>query len=357
MNTALITAASCAGLAALVSACLTRFLCRPTSSLYILDYPNERSLHSRPTPRTGGIAIVTAVFVAGAIWILYIGDSSKSAWLALAVALVAVASFIDDRRSIEPHYRLVVHFAAACLVVYGGFTFASSPAIALDFPAAAHAAAAVVFLVWMLELYNFMDGIDGFAGGMAVAGFGTLALLSASGGAPLVAGICVVIAAAALGFLLFNFPPARIFMGDVGSAPLGLLAGAMSLWGAQSGAYPFWAGILVFSPFIVDATITLARRIGRREQFWRPHKTHYYQRLVQLGWSHRRVALSEYALMAGVSASAVWGSRQPAGVQQALLATWGLVYAALAWTIHALETSARDRFAAKPTMADPSKTS
>ena len=342
----LTVAAVCTGLAAFVSGCLTRILCKPTSSLYVLDYPNERSLHSRPTPRTGGIAIITAVFAAGSVWLVYLGEASpKAILLALAVAIVAATSFVDDRRHVEPHYRLIAHFAAAAIVVYAGFTLDAIPAIVAAF-----------YVVWMLELYNFMDGIDGFAGGMAVAGFGTLALLGAMGGAPLVAGVSSIVAAAALGFLFSNFPPARIFMGDVGSASLGLLAAAVSLWGAQIGAYPFWTGILVFSPFIVDASITLARRIARREKFWRPHKTHYYQRMVQLGWSHRRVVLSEYVLMVAASASAVWGVRQPPGIQRGLLMTWALVYAAVAFTIHTLEATARDRFPAKGTIADPSKT-
>ena len=344
--TDLTIAAWCAGLAAVVSACLTRMLCRPTSSLYVLDYPNERSLHSRPTPRTGGVAIITAVFAAGSVWAWYSGGASaKAVLLALAVAIVAGTSLVDDRHNIEPLYRLVAHFAAAATLVYAGFTFDALPALV-----------AAIYIVWMIELYNFMDGIDGFAGGMAVSGFGTLALLAATGGAPLVAGLSLVVAAAALGFLAFNFPPARIFMGDVGSASLGILAAALSLWGAQEGAYPPWTGILVFSPFVVDASITLARRIAQREKFWRPHKTHNYQRLVQLGWSHRRVVLSEYALMTAASASAVWAVGQPPRIQQGLLMTWALVYAVLAFGIHMLEATARDRFPAERTIANPSKT-
>jgi UDP-N-acetylmuramyl pentapeptide phosphotransferase/UDP-N-acetylglucosamine-1-phosphate transferase len=209
----------------------------------------------------------------------------------------------------------------------------------------------------MVELYNFMDGIDGFAGGMTLVGFGGLAFLSGFGGAYLVAGLSLIVAAAALGFLLFNFPPARIFMGDVGSATLGVLAAILSLWGAQTGAFPFWAAVLVFSPFSVDATVTLARRAWRRERLWRPHTTHYYQRLVRLGWSHREVVLAEYVLMLATAASAVWVVRQPAAAQWALLVTWALLYVALAWMVHALEAAARERFAADhAAIADPSNT-
>ena len=111
-------------------------------------------------------------------------------------------------------------------------------------------------------------------------------------------------------------------MGDVGSATLGFLAGGLSVWGAQSGAFPFWAAVLVFSPFIVDASVTLCRRALRREKVWHAHKTHYYQRLVQIGWSHRTVVLGEYALIAAASISALWAVRQPVDTQWAVLIGW-----------------------------------
>jgi len=125
----------------------------------------------------------------------------------------------------------------------------------------------------------------------------------------------------------------------VGSATLGLLAGALSVWGAQSGAFPFWIAALVFSPFIVDASVTLCRRAWRREKVWHAHRKHYYQRLVQIGWSHRRVVLCEYALMVATSASAVWAVRQAQSAQWALLMTWALIYAVLGGMVHLLELS------------------
>src|SRR5207344_2645488 len=107
------------------------------------------------------------------------------------------------------------------------------------------------------------------------------------------------ISAAAAGFLIFNFPPAKIFMGDVGSIPLGFLAGAIGVTGWQQGLWPLWFPLVVFAPFIVDATVTLARRVLRGEAVWQAHRSHYYQRIILTGWSHRRTALAEYALMAG----------------------------------------------------------
>jgi UDP-N-acetylmuramyl pentapeptide phosphotransferase/UDP-N-acetylglucosamine-1-phosphate transferase len=340
----------CGVAAYVVSTWATRQFCNPGSRLYILDHPNERSLHSRPTPRTGGVAIFSAILLAGFAWLLYSGEQwERAAWLGLVVSAVAVTSFIDDRRHIEPQYRLLAHVAAAIALLYSDFrindTWLPFPVNALS--DTAMATLTVLYVVWMLELYNFMDGIDGFAGGMAVVGFGALAILSISGGIHVVTGLCLIVAAAALGFLMLNFPPAKIFMGDVGSATLGLLVAALSLWGAQSHAFPLWAAILVFSPFIVDASVTILARAWRREKIWRPHKSHYYQRLVQLGWSHRRVVLWEYALMAAVAISAVWGVRQPQSAQLALLVTWALIYGALATTVHIVEINARRRVPAQ----------
>ena len=178
----------------------------------------------------------------------------------------------------------------------------------------------------MINLYNFMDGMDGFAGGMAVSGFGAFAILGWMAGHDAFMAINLVISAAAAGFLIFNFPPARIFMGDIGSSVLGLLAASLSLWGARDGVFPFWIAVLVFSPFIVDATVTLIRRLLRREKIWQAHKTHYYQTLVQAGWGHRKTVLLEYAIMLGCGVTALWGVRAPEKLQAAILAGWTLFY-------------------------------
>ena len=156
-------------------------------------------------------------------------------------------------------------------------------------------------LVWGANLLNFMDGSDGLAGGMATVGFLTLAIASALGGDRSFALPLVVFGGASAGFLWFNFHPARIFLGDAGSIPLGFLAAAWGIEGARRGLWSPLFPVVVFSPFVFDATVTLLRRLWRREPFWKAHKTHYYQRLIQIGWGHRRTALAEYALM-GVAA-------------------------------------------------------
>lgn len=125
---------------------------------------------------------------------------------------------------------------------------------------------------------------------------------------------------------MFNFPPARIFMGDLGSSTLGLMAASLGLWADHTGLFPLWVAVLVFSPFIVDATVTLARRIVRGERVWVAHKTHYYQRVVELGWGHRRTVLWEYVAMLGAGASAVAAVGASPPVQWAILVSWGAAY-------------------------------
>ena len=136
--------------------------------------------------------------------------------------------------------------------------------------------------------------------------------------------VAASIAAAAAAFLVFNFPPAKVFMGDAGSIPLGFLAAALGILGWRAGHWPPWFPVLVFSPFIIDASLTLARRAVRGERVWRAHRSHYYQRLVQLGWGHRNTALAEYALMTACGALALWALGQPPAVQ------WVAVGAAIA---------------------------
>jgi UDP-N-acetylmuramyl pentapeptide phosphotransferase/UDP-N-acetylglucosamine-1-phosphate transferase len=182
-----------------------------------------------------------------------------------------------------------------------------------------------------------MDGMDGFAGGMGVIGFGTLALLGGLAGNVAFLSVNLVIASAVAGFLVFNFPPARIFMGDTGSAALGLLAGGVSLWGAREGVFPFWIAVLVFSPFIVDATVTLLGRLRRGERVWQAHKTHYYQRLVQSGWGHRKTVIVEYGLMLACGASAVVGVHVGTTAQWLILVGWCLIYPALMRLVARLE--------------------
>ena len=246
---------------------------------FALDAPNERSLHTHPVPRTGGIALL-----AGAGSALAFGVTELWLPMALAVAL-ALLSFLDDVRGMPTLLRLALHLAAAGALVWQLFT----PMNPLAMIALALAVA------WITNLYNFMDGADGLAGGMALIGFGAYALAAGLAGRVPLAVLSLALAAAAAAFLLHNFHPARIFLGDVGSIPVGFLAGALGLVGWRDDAWPLWFPLLVFGPFIGDATITLLKRLARRERVWRAHRDHYYQRMVRMGLGHRGTALAGYA--------------------------------------------------------------
>jgi UDP-N-acetylmuramyl pentapeptide phosphotransferase/UDP-N-acetylglucosamine-1-phosphate transferase len=330
-------------LSLVVSAVMTWRLSRPKSKLYLLDYPNERSLHERPTPRTGGIAIVCSILFSGTIMAVSVDTGSTLLlWSGFSTLLLGATSFIDDRFGLPFGYRLAVHVIVAAALVFGGFVIENFalPGLQWSLPRALAVAITLLYVAWMVNLYNFMDGMDGFAGGMALIGFGTFAVFGFLAGHYVFAGLNLIVACAAAGFLLFNFPPARIFMGDTGSSCLGLLAAAFSIWGAQQNVFPFWGALLVFSPFIVDATVTLARRLVRGERVWLAHRTHYYQRLVQLGWGHRRTVLWEYGLMFGCVVTAMGVLHAPALWQWLALGLWGSIYSAAAAMVARLERRA-----------------
>lgn len=249
-----------------------------------MDHPNDRSLHETPTPRIGGLGIMAGV-AAASVWL------AGAALLPVMLGALALAgmSLLDDVRGLPVRVRFLAHFVAAagCLFALGLTGWALL--------------AGTLAVVWMTNLYNFMDGANGLAGGMAVIGFGALALAAWLGGAPDLATFCATIAAAALAFLRFNFPSARLFMGDAGSIPLGFLAATLGIVGARQNVWPWAFPLLVFSPFIVDASVTLARRALRGEKVWQAHRSHYYQRVVLLGASHRQLAAAAFALMLAMS--------------------------------------------------------
>lgn len=254
-----------------------------------MDHPNERSLHVTPTPRIGGLGIMAGVGVAS-IWLAGAGLLQAALPVVLAAFALAAVSVLDDVRGLPVALRFLAHFVAAvaCLLALGLTGWALL--------------AGTLAVVWVTNLYNFMDGSDGLAGGMAAIGFGALALAAMLGDAPGLATFCAAIAAAALAFLRYNFPPARVFMGDAGSIPLGFMAATLGIVGAMQDVWPWLFPLLVFSPFIVDASVTLARRGLRGEKIWRAHRSHYYQRVVLLGASHRQLAWAAYALMlAGIA--------------------------------------------------------
>lgn len=276
-----------------------------------LDRPNQRSLHVVPIPRTGGIAIMISVLVA---WI-FIGIPSVWVWIPV---LLFGLNVLDDI------YNLPVTIRLALQVVVSSIFIAQISEISwLEFSFLALA------LIWMINLYNFMDGSDGLAGGMTLFGFGAYAFSAYVGDHTQIASMSVVVASASLAFLLFNFHPARIFMGDSGSIPLGFLAGAIGIYGCKEGLWPAWFPLLVFSPFIMDASATLIKRFLKKEKFWQAHKDHYYQRLIRMGWTHRETAIGEYLLMLAVGSSAIALIGQSSWVIYPSLTAWLLTYVIL----------------------------
>jgi len=321
----------------------TFFLIQSGGRLQILDHPNERSLHKAPVPRTGGLAIWAGSLTAVSVVLIALGARAELVWIGGATLLVGLVSFIDDRSHVPVAVRFLAQVVAAGLLVAGGLAIRSATLIGLDFalPTIAVWMLTLLFVVWMTNLYNFMDGMDGFAGGMAVFGFGTLGALGYLAGDAYFAALCWAIGAAAGGFLVWNFPPARIFMGDVGASALGVIAAGLSLWADKIGLFPLWLSMLVFSPFIVDATVTLLRRAMRSERLWMAHRSHYYQRLVRLGWGHKKTVVVEYGLMAGCSVTAVLLLKASPAVQWVGLAVWGGIYVAGIYAVGKLEISAR----------------
>ena len=288
----------------------------------------------------GGVAIVIAGVscVSGKIMAQGQGVHGIN-WIGAAAILLAVFSFFEDRFGLAIWKRLGVQIAATGLLMAGGFliTTFGFPGTTVALPPVLAVLIIALFVVWMTNLYNFMDGMDGFAGGMTVIGFGAFAYLGWAAGSSSFAAVSLIIAAAAAGFLIFNFPPARIFMGDTGSSTLGLTAAAMMLWAQRDGLFPLWIGLLVFSPFIVDATVTLVRRALRGEKVWQAHKTHYYQRLVGLGWGHRRTVLWEYALMLSCVLTAIWGVGLHGVWQWWMVVAWAGAYLTLGFLVGRLE--------------------
>jgi len=300
--------------AALVTVLMIAVIIRSKFGNKVQDIPNERSLHSTPVPRIGGVGL-TAGVLSG--WVLQF--NSLTWWLVLPLIALFVVSMLDDMYGLPVRHRFSVQFIAAVILVGGAGLFGHQGVVV--------ATLVVLLTVWMTNLYNFMDGSDGLAGGMGLFGFGIYALAAWMNHNEVLAMLNLCIAATALGFLYFNFPPAKLFMGDAGSIPLGFLAAAMGLVGWQQGSWGAWFPLLVFSPFIVDASVTLVKRSLRGVKVTEAHREHYYQRAIQMGWSHRNMALLEYALMLGCGLTALFTLGQ--AFPWFALIVWSAIYAAL----------------------------
>ena len=290
---------SLSGVSCLLSWWLTGRVRRYALDRRVLDIPNPRSSHSVATPRGGGLAIVMttlAVMVAAAA----LGDLSwRHIWGPLGGgALVAVIGFVDDHRHLRRRWRLLGHFTAAVWVVTiaGGLPPIPVFDATIDLGWIGQALAAV-YLVWLLNLTNFMDGIDGIAAIEVITVTFGAELLYALSGAPADDRVMpMVLAAATVGFLAWNWPPAKIFMGDAGSGFVGFLLGVLSLEAARLSPPLLWSWLILLGVFIVDTTVTLVRRAMRGERFYEAHRSHAYQHAAERRGAHMPITVAVAAI-------------------------------------------------------------
>jgi Fuc2NAc and GlcNAc transferase len=277
----------------------------------VMDVPNERSSHAMPTPRMGGVPMVAAAIFPLGCW----------AWLAagemfhvrglphtMIFALsMSVLGFWDDLRSLSPLFRFLVQIAAAILALWAvSVLLPKTLPTGWMLPGVAWIVVGAFWIVWMLNLYNFMDGIDGLAGGEAAVSALFFFLIFAYYGESGWAMANLFVAAASMGFLVHNWPPARVFMGDAGSAFLGAFFGMQSIVAPLATSVPFPVLVLPLANFILDTTVTLVRRIWRGEKWYQPHRSHFYQRMTKLGMSHSKVTGVELISVVLSCVAAVW---------------------------------------------------
>ena len=312
-------------------ACLgTRALIPLLQRAAVLDRPNQRSSHRRPVPRGGGIAPVAAIALA---WIALLAAGlvgPRVLFVLVGATLLAAVSWLDDLGDLPPATRL---FAQAAAVI-GGMVVEvpAEPIFQGWLPVELDVVAAALLWVWFVNLFNFMDGIDGLAGSEAAAiaiGLFLLAGFSANQD-PAGAALSAALALAAIGFLVWNWAPARIFLGDAGSVPLGYLLGFLLI---DMAAHGHWKPALILPLyFLADATITLLRRLARGERVWEAHREHFYQRAVQRGLGHGVVTarvIGTNMLLIGCA----WWSENGTGLYAVAVAVLivSVLLASLAW--------------------------
>jgi len=265
----------------------TRLLVTRLAERQILDHPNDRSSHTAPIPHGGGLALMVALLPAWAALGLVTGEPAAPLVLISGLAaLLAAVSWTDDLRGLNPLIRI----AAQAIAVAAALIIAPPPGPIFGglLPPIADLVLAGILWVWFINLYNFMDGIDGLTGVQTITiGIGAFVIARklAFGDTAMI--LSLTLAAAALGFIRFNWHPAKIFLGDVGSVPLGFLLGWLLLFLAAKGAWP--AAILLPLYYLADATWTLVRRALSGKRIWQAHREHFYQRAVDSGLRHDQV--------------------------------------------------------------------
>jgi Fuc2NAc and GlcNAc transferase len=282
----------------LVSALLTGvasyFACKKAMSLARgsgrIALPGERQSHDHATPTGGGAGLVASIVAASAA-AQYFTPLPAFWWhnMLPGIVLLSVVGWIDDKRPVSSLFRLLVQLAVSLWLLGFGWSDFSVPGVWLF-------AVIVLALVWMMNLYNFMDGSNGMAGFQGVFAGLVLFFLFLDGEQAGMAWLALSVASACAGFLPLNFPVARVFMGDAASVPLGFIFGAFLLYGVLNDSFGLATALLIMSLFIIDATLTLFKRVFRGEQWYTAHAQHVYQRLIAHGWTHSRVLLLYQAI-------------------------------------------------------------
>ncbi len=301
----------------------------------LLDIPNERSSHTSPTPRGGGAGIVVVTLL-GAVLLTF---HQPTLWgYIVGGGLIAVVSWVDDVRSLSNRVRFGAHLLGAIIVVAtGGWIELVRLPYVGDIPLGWGGLPLTLFwLVGMTNIYNFMDGIDGIAGSQAVVAGAGWCFLGWLVNNNVVTWFGLVLTAGSLGFLLHNWPPAKIFMGDVGSAFLGFTFGWLGIYATRTEAGLAIPMVLLLWPFLFDAGFTLIRRFQRGENIFTAHRTHLYQRMVIAGESHVRVT-GLYSILAILGVGAAWLSLL--GDSGVAIGVVVLLAGILRWLTHRLEVS------------------
>ncbi|MFT7289524.1 MAG: Fuc2NAc and GlcNAc transferase [Halieaceae bacterium] len=250
-----------------------------------LDRPNDRSAHLEHTPSSGGLAVVLALLSALVLYLCIAGQSRDLTilWMGGLLAALCLLGAWDDRAPLPVRFRFCVYLLIGAVAAGSYLPLQGLWGVLALLPA-------MLLFAWLMNLYNFMDGIDGLAALQAVLSAGVLALIGFQGGAPpAYIALAVAVAGAYGGFLLFNWPPAKLFMGDAGSLSAGFALGWLGLWGSTGGWIPATAWLVLMSPFLLDTGFTLLRRARRGVRVWEAHNEHIYQRLSRRWSSHQRV--------------------------------------------------------------------
>lgn len=284
---------------ALISIGIAFAVSRTAARLGLVDVPNARSSHARPTPRGGGLGIVVAV-IAGIAYATTVATIPVNPWLLLVGAtLVAGVGLFDDVRSTSPFLRLCAHSIAALLIV---LAFPNSDRIqildGLTLSGVSTILICCVGVISSINVFNFMDGIDGLAASEAAFAAGGAYLVLSLGGHQdaSVVFICAIVFAGCMGFLVLNLPPARIFLGDIGSGFLGLVVSGIAVWTLAERLTSIWVWLILGGLFITDSSVTVVRRLARGENIASPHRMHAYQRLARRWASHGRVTATAVAV-------------------------------------------------------------